>query len=72
MPETVAPAGSWVVIGREDVEGTATVAPRSVKHWESRGWYVVGAAEAPSNAAPALPADPPALDDGPFNSGFDR
>ncbi|HEY9354606.1 MAG TPA: hypothetical protein VIP28_15195 [Nocardioides sp.] len=60
--------GEWVEIGKDGIDGTQRVAPRSVDHWKSRGWHVVehddpAAEEAPVTepaAAPA-PAEQPAI-----------
>lgn len=43
---------SWVEIAHDGIDGTARVHPRSVPHWERRGWSVRGPVEAPLNAAP--------------------
>ena len=37
----------WVELKHDGIEKTQTVHPRSVPHWEARGWTVVGAADAP-------------------------
>lgn len=49
------PAG-WVEIGKDGIDGTTHVAPRSVDHWKGRGWHVV---EHDEPAAPA-PVEQPA------------
>jgi hypothetical protein len=35
----------WVEIKHPKVDGTARVAPSSVKHWEQRGWAAVSKTE---------------------------
>lgn len=38
---TRAVPAEWVEIAHDGIDGTATVAPESVPHWEERGWKPV-------------------------------
>lgn len=55
--KTQAPEDSWVEIEHAGIDGTARVHPRSVPHWEKRGWTAKGRVEAPVNAAPVVQGD---------------
>lgn len=45
----------WVEIAHPQIEKTARVSPRSVKHWEGAGWKPVTAPESPAPATPKAP-----------------
>lgn len=63
------PAG-WVEIGKDDIDGTTHVAPRSVDHWKGRGWHVVEHDEPAAEEAPvAEPAAAPAPAEQPATTG---
>lgn len=58
-------APEWVELAYPGIDQPYRCAPSAVKHWEARGWSVVGTAEAPVNAAQVVvekPAPKPTAD----------
>jgi hypothetical protein len=43
----------WVLLEHPQVEGSQTVHPRAVAHWEARGWKVASQKKQAAAASPA-------------------